>query len=275
MGIPWIQTLHDLTPLAFPHALLRADARRWRSLGGRLAGAAAVVVPSRSTAQQARTYLGLGAEKLHVVPHGVAAAFRAEGSRVTLDVPYLLLVAAWGPHKGFEDAVAALEHVVARGLPHHLVICGPQDAWMQRHIDEIVAGSRHPDRIRCLGFVEDLPALYRGADLLVMPSRAEGFGLPVLEAMACGTPVVSYDNTSLVEVVGDAGLLVADGDVRALGTAMADVLVHPALAEGFRTKGVQRAARYTWQDSVDRHLALLRSATWGSSTASINPTSDQ
>src|SRR5947209_14635956 len=91
---------------------------------------------------------------------------------------------------------------------------GPNDEWMRGRVDEVLARATRPDRVEVLGFVDDLVDLYRGASALVFTSRAEGFGLPIVEAMACGTPVVAFDNTSIPEVAGDAGVLVPDGEDR-------------------------------------------------------------
>jgi glycosyltransferase involved in cell wall biosynthesis len=266
--MPWLQTLHDLTPLVFPHPYLHADAQRWRRMRERLSQADAILVPSESTASQARQLLGLESSRIHVVPHGVSTSFRPNGPSSPGDVPYVLLVAAWGPHKGFEDAAAAIARVAERGLPHHLFIAGPQDRWMSKHIQDIVAASTRPDRVRSLGFVADLPALYRGADVVVMPSRAEGFGLPVLEAMACGATVVSYDNTSLPEVVGEAGVLVPDGDRELLGRAIADLLEDPDRRAALGQLALARARRFTWATATEGHGRLLRALALGPSATS-------
>jgi glycosyltransferase involved in cell wall biosynthesis len=261
MDVPWVQTLHDLTPLAFEHALLANDARRWRRLGPRISKATALIVPSQSTATQATTYLEIDPGRIKVVPHGVSERFCVEGPRADFGWPYVLVVAAWGPHKGFQDALRAFEVVVRDGFPHRLVFAGPQDAWMTAQLMELVEKSPVRSHVHIAGFLPDLAAAYRSADALLMPSRAEGFGLPLLEAMACGTAVVSYDNTCLPEVIGNAGVLAADGDHAALGTALASVLGDPARQEALVQAGLRRAELFSWDTSVDEHLALFRSLT--------------
>ena len=106
----------------------------------------------------------------------------------------------------------------------------------------------------------DLAALYRGADLVLVPSRYEGFGLPALEAMASGAPLVAYDNSSLPEVVGDGGLLVADGDVAALAQAARSVLTEPARRRRAPRAGPAQAAGFTWDTAAARYVEIYRQA---------------
>jgi glycosyltransferase involved in cell wall biosynthesis len=113
-------------------------------------------------------------------------------------------------------------------------------------------------RARRLGYVEhaELVDLYSAAACLVFPSRYEGFGLPVLEAMACGCPVVTYRNSSLPEVAGDAAVLVADGDADALGRAAAEVVTSPELTERLRAAGLTRTPAYSWEKTARRTIAV-------------------
>jgi glycosyltransferase involved in cell wall biosynthesis len=224
-----------------------------------LLGAAAVICVSESAADQAVRYLDLPADRLHVVPHGVDPIFTPTGARQVEADPYLLWVSAWGPHKGLDDALAVVAQLAAAGQPHRLVIVGPSDEWMRRQVDLAIVRSPRPDLARVAGYVEDLPAFYRGAAALMVTSRAEGFGLPALEAMACGTPVVAYANTSLPELVGDAGVLVDDGDLAGFAAAVADLLTDDAAQADLRAAGPHRAAAYTWARSVAAHIEIYRS----------------
>src|SRR3569623_331275 len=146
-------------------------------------------------------------------------------------------LSTWGPHKGLDEALGAFDALVERGYPHHLVVGGHQEGLALDRLRASVAASEFPDRVHVVGRVPDLASLYRGADVFVVSSRAEGFGLPALEAMACGTPVVSFANTSLLEVVADGGLRVADGDVEALTNAVRQVLDDDRRAAELRESG--------------------------------------
>jgi glycosyltransferase involved in cell wall biosynthesis len=140
------------------------------------------------------------------------------------------------------------------------VRAGGQDPWMARQGVAAVAASPRPDLVDDIGYVEDMATLYRGADAVIVSSRAEGFGLPALEAMACGTPVVAFANTSLPEVLGDAGVLAPDGDVGALVAAARNVLVDRGLHDDLGHRGVERARLFTWQRTVELHAEAYRTA---------------
>lgn len=260
-GRPWVHTVHDLTPLVFRHPLLNRDRRRWLRTGARLRDASAIVCVSRSTAAQVNHFFGIERDRMHIASLGVTDTFTPDGARHGSDgPPFLLWASAWGPHKGLAEALATIAAVADAGLPHRLALAGRQDAWMARQVAAAVAASPRPDLVDDIGYVEDMPALYRGADAVIVSSRAEGFGLPALEAMACGTPVVAFDNTSLPEVLGDAGLLATDGDVSALAAATERVLTDRALHDELRHKGVERARLFTWQGTVDVHAHAYRTA---------------
>jgi glycosyltransferase involved in cell wall biosynthesis len=254
--MPWVQTLHDLTPLTWPHPLLKRERRWWLRVGPRLRQAAAVATVSRFSADEAIRLLGLDPARLTVIPLGVDPAVFHPGETTSDGPPYLLHVAAWGPHKGFDLALAVIARLAEFGLPHKLVLAGPWNSWMEARVREGVQASPRPDRVQMAGYVDDLPALYRGATALLMTSRCEGFGLPVLEAMACGAPVVAFDNSALPEVVGDAGVLVTDGDVEAMVKAVRRLASSCTQRDELRAAGLTHAARFRWaqMDAAYRQL---------------------
>ena len=255
-GAPLVQTVHDLTPLLCPSPETDHDARRWRRNAPRVREAARVVAVSRSSAEQVVRFLGVDAARVEVVPNGVDPQF-TPGAPIGSEVPYLLFVAAWGPHKGYEEALEVIAALTELGYPHVLKMAGPNDAWMQSRVDELVSRSPCSDRVEVLGYVESLVALYRGAAALVFTSRAEGFGLPIVEAMACGTPVVAFDNTSIPEVAGEAGTLVPDGDLEGFVRALRRVLDDERVAEDRRAAGLEQAKRFRWDDAVARYAEIF------------------
>lgn len=256
---PLVQTLHDLIPLSVPDPGTMQEARRWRRRATRVRAARTVVTDSRWSANQAIRLLDIDPSRVEIIHPGVDPVY-APGPPETTGSPYLLTVAAFGAHKGMSVAMSVTAALAEEGYPHRLRLAGPQDEWMAARIAELVAGSPRPDRIDVLGWVDDLAAVYRGADAVVCTSQAEGFGLPVAEALACGTPVIAFANSAIPEVVGDAGVLVHDGDVTAFTAAVRRVLDSPTLANELRQAGPERAARFSWERAVSSYRDVLVAA---------------
>jgi glycosyltransferase involved in cell wall biosynthesis len=251
--LPWVQTLYDVIPLVTDETP-KSFRRRFRRLTRRFRRADAVICISRHAADEGIRVLDLDPRRLRVVPLGVNPVFRPNGRAASADPPYLLFVSEYSPRKGYEDAFEVIAQLADAGFPHRLRIAGRIAPWVEPTVKAAVERAPRSDRVELLGYVDDLPALYRGADLLLFPSRYEGFGLPPLEAMACGIPVVAYDNTSIPEVVGDAGVLVPDGDRSALAEAVKRVLSERSLRDELAARAIERAARFTWSSSVDAHI---------------------
>ncbi|MBV9283534.1 MAG: glycosyltransferase family 4 protein [Acidimicrobiia bacterium] len=258
--VPWVQTVHDLIPFAFDDPELAIERRRWLRFGPRVARAAAVVTPSQASADQAVAELGLDAERVHVIPHGVERQYRPDPAAPRAQQPYVLYVGAWGPHKGYAEAMEVAAALADAEYPHRLVVAGRQNDWMLGRIQRVLDRARRPDRVEVANYIDDLAALYRGADALVVTSRHEGFGLPALEAMACGTPVVAFANTAIPEVVGDGGELVPDGDVAAMARAVRALLDSDTLRQSLVQRGLARAARFSWRRSAEAHADVYRAA---------------
>lgn len=253
---PWVQTLHDAWPAL--HGDSGADTAAWRRQAARFRRAAAVITVSRWSAQGAVDVLGLDASRVHVIPHGVSPAFRPGDGPA--DPPYLLFVGEYDPRKRHDHAFAAVGALAERGLPHTLRVTGRIAPWYAERMAELVAAAPVPERVELLGHVgfDELVRLYQGATALVVTSQGEGFGLPALEAMACGTPVVAYDNSATSEVVGGCGLLVDDGDLPALVAALSRVVSNAHLRAELAARGLERAGAHTWESSVAAHAAVLR-----------------
>jgi alpha-1,3-rhamnosyl/mannosyltransferase len=191
-----------------------------------------------------------------VTPYGIDPAFTPGPGPDDRAEPYLLAVGTLQPRKNLEAALAAFERLHAGGLEHRLVVAGAR-GWRDEELVARLRASPAAARIDLAGRVDDaaLVALYRGAACLLFPSRAEGFGFPPLEAMACGTPVVAAAAGSLPEVVGDAAPLVPPEDHAALADAVARVLADP---EAWRARGLAHAAGFTWARCAEQTVAAYR-----------------
>jgi glycosyltransferase involved in cell wall biosynthesis len=262
-----ILTVHDLAFLLFPecaHEALREYLLRTVPPSARRASF--IVADSENTANDVICLLGVPPERVAVVPGGVDARFqpvedatRRQMMRHRLGVgnaPYILFVGVIEPRKNLQGLIEAFELIKQHHkLPHKLVVVG-RKGWLSEGIYEKFESSPVRDDIIFPGFIadEELPTLYSAAAALAMPSFYEGFGLPLLEAMACGTPVVSSNAASLPEVVGDAGPKVDPNDVEALAESLAQVLTDESLRAANRARGLERAAQFTWRAAAKRLL---------------------
>ena len=255
---PWVQTLLDVIPLVFDspdQAVLRA---RWKRFGPRYRQADAVVAISQHAADEGIRLLGLDPARVRVALLGVDPSFCVGDGGGDDAAPYLLVVSEYSARKGFAEAFAVIDSLADAGYPHRLLVAGRLQPWSRQALADLRATAKHPDRIEILGFVPDLIALYQGASGFLMTSRYEGFGLPALEAMACGVPVVAFANSSITEVVRHGGALVEDGDVVAMAAAIRQVLDHSALAVERREQGVAHAATFTWAKCAAIHAEVYR-----------------
>ena len=245
-GRPYVQTLHDVIPLVLPDPDLWQLRRWWTRWARAYRRADAVVAVSRYTADEGIRLLGLDASRIHVAHNGVSAEFSPRPSGEPDEPPYVLLVSEYSARKRYGDAFDVIGALAAAGYPHRLKVAGRVQHQFRDEVDELVRRAPRPDRIDMLGFVDDLPELYRGATAFLCCSSYEGFGLPVVEAMASGIPVVTYANSSLTEVVGEAGMLVPDGDVGAMIDATRVVLHDRSRWSELRAAGLARARAFSW-----------------------------
>jgi glycosyltransferase involved in cell wall biosynthesis len=273
---PVVLTIHDLSFMRFPDRftplkqrylarLTRFSARRARR----------ILADSGATKRDVESDFGVPSNRVDVVYPGVDDDFRPLGrgnagegaalaafrQRHGLPDRFVLYLGTLEPRKNVDRLVAAFDAVVARGLPHHLVLAGGK-GWHYDGIFDAVERSGARDRIHLAGYVsrEEQPLWYNSADLFVYPSSFEGFGLPPLEAMACGVPVVTSGTSSLPEVVGSAGRTVDPLDIQALGEAMVQVLTDESEAARMRAAGRLQAARFTWPDAAAACTAAYRAA---------------
>jgi glycosyltransferase involved in cell wall biosynthesis len=260
-----VVTVHDLAFVRFPELFTR----RWRwlyRLGLRAAvrRADAILAPSEATASELRERSNVDPARVHVVPLGASPPPHPPADpgpvleRLGVTMPYLLFVGTLEPRKNVARLVRAYRSVAGRGAPHALVLAG----WPGWRDDELRAEVARvgPGSVVELGGVglDELDALYRGADAFVYPSLAEGFGLPVVEAMARGVPTITSNVSSLPEVAGTAALLVDPGSEDELAAGIERVLGEPGLAKRLRREGPVRAARFTWEATAAGTLAVYR-----------------
>jgi glycosyltransferase involved in cell wall biosynthesis len=263
-------TIHDLSFLRYPEGA-EPSLRRYLSTAvpRSVDKADLILADSESTRRDVVELLGVPLSKVEVLYPGVDEAFRpVEDSRALAEMrelyrlsrPFLLTVGTLEPRK---NIVALLEAYAelrrGKDFDHQLVIAGGL-GWRYEGIFSRVAELSLEESVSFLNYVPDehLPALYSLADALVFPSLYEGFGLPPLEAMACGTPVVTSNGSSLPEVIGDAGLMVAAEDSGALADAIRRLLEDSDLRQELVGKGMSRAARFSWQDSGERLIGIYR-----------------
>lgn len=264
--LPVVVTVHDAVPWTHPETLTPRGVHWHRHMAQRAArSAAAVVVPTAAVARALADHLAVRCPVV-VVGEGVSGRLdlppdHADRLAALGAVPggYLMTTATLEPRKGLDVLVRALAHPGAPDLP--LLVAG-QPGWGGVDLAGLAAAAGLPgDRVRALGRVPDadLAALLHGATAVVVPSRAEGFGLPALEAMAAGVPVVTSDDPALVEVGGGATAVAPVGDVEALAAVLARVVGDEEERREMARRGRERARDFSWTGAAGRLWELYRS----------------
>jgi glycosyltransferase involved in cell wall biosynthesis len=267
-GVPLIVTVHDSAAIQFPETTTRRG--HWFHVRGSAAAARradVIIAPTHAAAEDISEHTPIPRDRIRVVPHGVGQHVLGEGvvdaMRSTLGLgrePYVLWVGTLEPRKNLPVLVDAFRAVVETAdLPHRLVLVGP-DGWLDGAAAVTEPARALGDRVRLTGPVraDRLVALYRGADLLAFPSLHEGFGLPVLEAMAQSTAVLCSDIPVLREVAKDAATFVPARDAVAWGEALVSVLRDDALRSRLADLGRARAAEFTWERCAELTRAVYR-----------------
>ena len=264
---PLVLTIHDLIldryPAYMPPRLARAYYRAMMHLGPRRASG--VVVVSDATQRDLVARYRVRASKVLVTPLAVDAAFRpVEAARVAevrqryhLPDLFILHAGVRRPHKNVEALVRAFGRIRDQ-VPHTLVLLGERDRHIPDPVPALVRQLGLEKRIIEIGTVPetDLPALYCAATVFAFPSVIEGFGLPVLEALSCGVPVLTSNCSSMPELAGDAAILVDPTSDKSLAASLFKMLTTSRLREDLRERGLAQAARFTWERTASRTLAL-------------------
>jgi glycosyltransferase involved in cell wall biosynthesis len=274
--LPSLLTVHDLSFVRYPpgaHPALLAWLTKAvpRSLGR----ARHVLADSASTRADLIELMHVPADQITVIGAGVEKRFQpvSDGAilarvreRYRLPEHFVLGISTLEPRKNFTGLISAFNQLVAdhpsSTADLHLVVAGGK-GWLYDDIFAAAEASAVRQRIHFPGFIadEDLPALYSLATLFAFPSHYEGFGIPVLEAMACGVPVVCANNSSLPEVAGNAALLLESTDTRGLAEAMHRLLVESSLREELVRQGLQQATKFTWEQAAQRLLNVYNEVT--------------
>jgi len=265
-----VVTIHDIVPIDMPEVFGLERRALYRFLLPRLVQRVrAVITVSAFTRERLIERVKVSPSHVHAIHLGVDQRFSPQGAGYTervrnaLQVPsphYILSLGLIGPHKNLPRLFVAWERI-QRELPNEvwLVVAGGKE---KSSVLKCAGVQKLPTRVHLAGRVADefLPALYSGALAFVYPSLYEGFGLPPLEAMACGTPVLTSNVTAMPEVVGDAGLLVDPYNVEAIAHGIRRLVEDSALREELRKKGLERAKQFTWERTAELTWAVLEEA---------------
>ena len=250
-------TVHDLTPVRFPELCGPTSLRYPALIRRALDQGASVHTVSQSMAGEIVDHFRVDPARVHVIHNGLTPLppphFRDESAP-----PYILAIGTVEPRKGLPDLVAAFDRVAGSVSDLQLNIAGPS-GWGEDALDDARRSARHTDRIHRIGWVEDRSTLIAGAMLLAYPSLYEGFGLPPLEAMSLGVPVVTTSAGAIPEVVGDAALVVAPRDVHALAEALLVAATDVAARERLIAAGRERARLFSWEQGGRELADLYRS----------------
>lgn len=270
--VPLVVTVHDLTTLLIPEYNRSAAARLYNALVSASArGANHIITDSFASKLDILDHLHIPEERVTAIYLGVDPHYTAEGGNLMemavlrkYDLPdfYILYLGGYELHKNVLNLLHAYTYVAqALGEDYPLILAGKKPDKVTPvfpDYDDYIRRSHLERYVRWIGFVdeEDKPILYRNAETFVFPSCYEGFGLPPLEAMACGTPVVAGDGGSLLEVVGPAGFAIDPDDVRNMAGSIIATVMQPELAAELRQKGLEQAAKFTWEKTATETLLV-------------------
>ncbi|HER24650.1 MAG TPA: glycosyltransferase family 1 protein [Candidatus Atribacteria bacterium] len=265
-----VLTIHDLTFKIYPKTMQWWDRFYWNFfITQGVKRVERIITDSISTKKDLIKYYNIQKNKVSVIPLCCSSQYYMSSNefflneikqKYNINKPYILFVGTLEPRKNISILLKAFNIAKQKGkLKHSLVIVG-RKGWLFDDIFQIVKNLRMENDVIFTGFVpdEDLPSLYHGSDLFVYPSIYEGFGLPPLEAMACGTPVIASNSSSLPEVVGDAGILIDPKDVNAFASVIVRVLNKEELKIEFAKKGKLWAQRFTTEKMAYQTIKVYK-----------------
>ncbi|HQZ99771.1 MAG TPA: glycosyltransferase family 1 protein [Thermoflexales bacterium] len=266
-SLPTILTVHDLIGVLFKKNFPPISRFYWSTwLPFTIRFADLIIADSDATRRDITRLTNVSDERIRVVPLGVDRRFspasqaQIQTCKKQLDLPdkFILYLGTLEPRKGVDTLIDAFSTSML-DEDVWLVLAGKQ-AWFWDKIQNRLDASPRSNRIKILGYIPDefLPALYSAARVFVFPSRYEGFGLPVLEAMACGTPVICSNAASLPEVAGDAAVQISPDDVRGLADAITATVSNDQFAANLSAKGLSQAGKFTWKNTARGVMAAYK-----------------
>jgi len=270
-SVPAVVSIYDIIALTHPHLCTRANVAHYRRVVPRsIRKARLVIVPTQAVARQLAATLATPAEKIRVVPLGIDPIFKPAPEADRRDIrdvlglheKFVLFVGNLEPKKNLVSLVQAFFAArMNKDLPHKLVLAGEM-GWKSNPLRRIIDELDLHEHVVLPGYVplEHLPALYSAADMFVFPSLVEGFGIPPLEAMACGTPVIVSNDPALQESAGDAAIRAEATDVAGLRKAIEMLASDEALRASLIEKGRAQAAQFTWRKTALATMAVYREA---------------
>jgi glycosyltransferase involved in cell wall biosynthesis len=257
-----VLTVHDLIPLLFPETYSKDTVLLWNSSLKLIKNRADIIIAvSQSTKNDCIKYLNVPEEKIKVILEAADPKYKPLNDKdeiknelkanYGINYPFILFVGRIEARKNVPTIIKALYKLKKKGMSHKLVIIGGK-GWKYKEVIETIANLELQKDVIFTDYVpdEDLVKFYNVADLLAYPSLYEGFGLPPLEAMACGTPVVTSNTSSLPEVVGSAGIMVNPNEPSDLVDAIYEVLTNDGLKDDLRKKGLDRAKLFSWRKAA-------------------------
>lgn len=272
LGSRRVVTVHDLAFLTHPECALPSLAEYLkRAVPRTVARADIVIADSQRTADDLVERLSVPRERIRVIYLGIdptftpdrdEAALAAVRARYGIERPCVLAVSTIEPRKNYERLIAAFAQATRLPDGPRMLLIAGRKGWLYEGVFRAVETHGVSDRVTFLNYVPDadLPLLYQAADVLAMPSIYEGFGIPVVEAMASGTPVVCSNGGSLAEIAGDAALIVAPEDVEGLRDALVRAVAEPTLRTELIARGLARVRGFTWEAAARAHRDVYHAA---------------
>jgi len=263
-----VVTFHDMTFFLFPEMHIYYKRIIFKKMIPTSAAKADLIISvSDNTAKDIHALLNISKEKLRVIPLGVNSKFRViRNVQLLNDVKrkyktsdkFIFYLGTLEPRKNIHNLIRAYHLAINNEkIGHKLVIAG-EKGWDYKKLFKLVDDLQINDQVIFIGFVSEneLPLLYNAADLFVYPSIYEGFGIPVLEAMSCGVPVISSSVSSLPEIVKNAGLLVEPNNIERLSQAICEVIINRDLNQKLSKLGLKRASQYSWEKTAKETLRV-------------------